>query len=217
MIHLLYTVIFGEMGLILTLLFKTPLRKLVIMILDGLKRGRGPVMVKTVGGTVFAVFLSSVYSMVNIQNRTDEMGAVNPTDQVLMSKHMLEASLMGFVLFLALMIDRLHHYIRELRMLRKTMEAAKKQSRGIDDGKNVEAKALTEEIKTLQHKIQNLEYEVEAKSKEAKAVGTEVEALRKQSEGLLIEYDRLLEDNQNLRNQLESMDQMQSESDGKNK
>lgn len=95
MIQLLYTVIFSEMALIMTLLFKTPLRKLVIMSLDRVKRGRGPITVKTVGGTIFVVLMSSVYSMVKIQQRTLEAGAVNPTDQVLMSKHMLEASLMG--------------------------------------------------------------------------------------------------------------------------
>lgn len=99
MIQLLYTVAFAEMALILTLLFKTPLRKLVIMSLDKLKRGRGPVMVKTVSGTVFAVLLSSVYSIVKIQNSTIEAGAVNPTDQVLMSKHLLEASLMGIFFY----------------------------------------------------------------------------------------------------------------------
>ncbi|XP_012089876.1 uncharacterized protein LOC105648175 [Jatropha curcas] len=135
MIQLLYTVIFAEMALILTLLFKTPLRKLVILTLDRVKQGRGPVMVKTVGGTVFIVLLSSLYSMFEIQNRSIE-AAPNPTDQVLMARHMLEASLMGFLLFLSLMIDRLHHYIRELRLLRKAMEAAKKQSRGFEDVKN---------------------------------------------------------------------------------
>lgn len=95
MIQLLYSVIVAQMALILTLLFKTPLRKLVILTLDRVKRGRGPVVVKTVGGTVFVVLASSVYSMVEIQSRTIEGGMVNPTDQVLMSKHMLEASLMG--------------------------------------------------------------------------------------------------------------------------
>lgn len=56
-------------------------------------------MVKTVSGTVFAVLLSSVYSIVKIQNSTIEAGAVNPTDQVLMSKHLLEASLMGIFFY----------------------------------------------------------------------------------------------------------------------
>ncbi|KAJ4846382.1 hypothetical protein Tsubulata_038937 [Turnera subulata] len=211
MIHLLFTVIFAEMGVIMTLLFKTPLRKLVILTLDKVKRGRGPVVAKTVGGTVFVVLSSSLYSMFKIQDRAVE-GALNPTDQVLTAKHLLEASLMGFLLFLALMIDRLHHYIRELRLLRKTMEAAKKQNRAMDEGKNgksEEAKALQEKIETLTAKIKHLESECEVKAKEAKAKQSEVDALRKQSEGFLLEYDQLLKDNQSLRSQLE-MDQTTS-------
>ena len=116
----------------------------------------------------------------------------------------------GFLLFLSLMIDRLHHYIRELRSLRKTMEAIKKQSRSFEDGKNgnlEEHKALNEEITTLKSKIKKLESECEAKGNQAKTLETEVEALKKQSEGFLMEYDRLLEDNQSLRSQLQAIDQ----------
>ncbi|KAG4967573.1 hypothetical protein JHK82_033284 [Glycine max] len=210
MLQLLYTAIFSEMLLILTLVFKTPLRKLVIVSLDSVKRGRGPVVVSTVGATLMVVLASSLYSMAKIQQRTLEAGIVNPTDQVLMSKHMLEASLMGFLLFLSLMIDRLHHYIRELRSLRKTMEAIKKQSRSFEDGKNgnsEEHKALNEEITALKSKIKKLESECEAKGSQAKTLETEVEALKKQSEGFLMEYDRLLEDNQSLRSQLQAIDQ----------
>jgi hypothetical protein len=96
MIQLLYTVIFTEATMIALLLFKTPLRKLVIMALDRLKRGRGPLMVKTVAVTLVIVLSSSVYSMINIQKRgIEDAAAVNPTDQVLMAKHLLEATLMG--------------------------------------------------------------------------------------------------------------------------
>ncbi|XP_043691497.1 B-cell receptor-associated protein 31-like [Telopea speciosissima] len=210
MIQLFFTVIFSEMALIMILLFKTPIRKLVIMGLDRVKRGRGPVMVKTVGGTVFVVLLSSVYSMMKIQKRSIDAGASNPTDQVLMAKHLLEASLMGFSLFLALMIDRLHHYIRELRLRRKAMEAVKKQSRGFeDDGKNgssEEMKALEVEVTKLRAKVKHLQSECETKTEEAKAAEANAMALRKQSEGFLLEYDRLLEDNQSLKSQLESID-----------
>ncbi|XVE84957.1 hypothetical protein DITRI_Ditri17bG0053500 [Diplodiscus trichospermus] len=216
MIQLLYSVIVVQVGLIMILLFKNPFRKLLLMSLDRVKRGRGPVVLKTVAATIMVVLASSFYSMVKIQRRTKDAAALNPTDQVLMSKHMLEASLMGFVLFLGLMIDRLHHYIRELRILRKTMETAKKQSLGSEDKKTAGGlKALEEEIAILKTKIKNLESECETKSKEAKGAQAEAEALRKQSEGLLLEYDRLLEDNQNIRNQLESIDQNLSESDGK--
>ncbi|KAJ6343396.1 hypothetical protein OIU76_005187 [Salix suchowensis] len=180
MIQLLYIAIFSEMGLILTLVFRSPLRKFVIMGLDRVKRGRGPVVVKTVSATIVVLFFSNVYTIVNIQNRKLEAGALNPTDEILMAMNLLQASLLGFMIFLALMIDRLHHYIRELRLLRKAMEAAKKQNRGFEDGKNGEGKGLGEEVETLRSK-----------------------------------YDHLLEDNQSLRNQLESIDQNLSQSGGK--
>ncbi|KAF9672093.1 hypothetical protein SADUNF_Sadunf11G0004900 [Salix dunnii] len=207
MIQLLFTVIFSEMAMILLFVFKTPSRKLLIMSLDRVKRGRGPVMVKTVAGTVFVVLMSSVYSMVKIQKRgVDGGGVVNPTDQVLMAKHLLEATLMGFVLFLGLMIDRLHHYIRELRIRRKTMEDVKKQNRSFEDGKVEETKALEAEASTLREKLKQLESELEVKTKEVNTSEANAIALSKQSEGFLLEYDRLLEENQNLRSQLQSLD-----------
>ncbi|XVE51081.1 hypothetical protein DITRI_Ditri02bG0010000 [Diplodiscus trichospermus] len=218
MIQLLFLVIFSEMAVIVPLSFKTPLRKLVIMALDRVKRGRGPVVVKTVAATISVVMMSSVYSMMKIQERWIDDGAVNPTDQVLMAKHLLEATLMGASLFLALMIDRLHHYIRELRIRRKSMEAVKKQGRGFEDGKpggSDEAKALEEEVNTLRGKFKQIESDLETKTKEVNAAEANAAALRKQSEGFLLEYDRLLEENQNLRNQLQSLDQRLSHSGSK--
>lgn len=218
--QLLFTVMFSEMALIMVLLFKTPLRKLLIMSLDRVKRGRGPVVVKTVAGTVLVMLISSVYNIMMIQKRwiDDEGAVVNPTDQVLLANHLLEATLMGASLFLAFMIDRLHHYIRELRIRRKTMEAIKNQSRGFEDGKaagSEEIKALEDQMTTLKSKLKELESELETKSKEANAAETNAVALRKQSEGFLFEYDRLLEENQNLRNQLQSLDWRLSHSGSK--
>ncbi|KAF5729076.1 B-cell receptor-associated 31-like [Tripterygium wilfordii] len=219
MIQLLFTVIFSEMVVVLLLLFKTPLRKLVIMGLDRTKRGRGPFVVKTVAGTVSVVLMSSVYSMVKIQKRWIDEGSINnPTDQVLMVKHQLEATLMGSMLFLALMVDRLHHYIRELRIRRKSMEAIKKQARGFEDGKSSsseEIKALGEERTAMQAKLKNLESELETKTREVNAAEANQVALRKQSEGFLLEYDRLLSENQHLRSQLQSLDRKLSRSSSK--
>ncbi|XVF27915.1 hypothetical protein REPUB_Repub14bG0150600 [Reevesia pubescens] len=218
MIQLLFMMIFSEMAVIFVLSFKTPLRKLVIMGLDRAKRGRGPVMVKTVAGTISVVMISSVYSMMKIQKRWIDDVAANPTDQVLMAKHLLETTLLGALLFLALMIDRLHHYIRELRIRRKNMETVKKQGRGFEDGKpggSDEVKALEEEINALRAKSKQLESELQAKTKEMNAAEANAVALRKQSEGFLLEYDRLLEENQNLRNQLQSLDQKLSRSSSK--
>ncbi|MBA0627571.1 hypothetical protein Godav_005070 [Gossypium davidsonii] len=279
------------MAVIMVLSFKTPFRKLVIMGLDRLKRGRGPVVVKTVAGTVFVVMVSSVYSMMEIQKRwVDDDGPVSSTDQVLMVRHLLEATLMGgffgekflkccsrpvvspptivgivpvFVnplrlsveseiksgikaehstdhcwrfgwlpderqfedfsrrratIFLALMIDRLHHYIRELRIRRKTMDAVKKQGQGSDDKKPDgfdKVKSLEEEVMTLREKLKQLESDIEAKTKQINAAEVNTVALRKQSEGLLLEYDRLLEENESLRGQLQSLDRKLSRSDSK--
>lgn len=124
----------------------------------------------------------------------------------------------GFSLFLGLMIDRLHHYIREIRLRRKNMEMGKKQNRGFEDGKisvPEETKTFEEEISTLRSKIVQLESELEKKNKELNTAEANAIALRKQSEGFLLEYDRLLEDNQNLRSQLQSLDWRLSHSGSK--
>ncbi|XP_028755203.1 B-cell receptor-associated protein 31-like [Neltuma alba] len=218
MINLLFLVIVLEMALIMVLLFKTPLRKLVIMGLDRLKRGRGPLMVKSVAGTIIVVLLSTVYSMMEIWKRGIENGAANPTDQVLMGRHLLEATLMGFVIFLVFMVDRLHHYIRELRMQRKSVEAIKNQVRGPEDEKIAspeEMKDLEEESAKLRAELERLESELVSKTEDVKVAEANAVALRKQSEGFLLEYDRLLEENQNLRNELDSSDRRFSHSGGK--
>ncbi|KNA09477.1 hypothetical protein SOVF_153280 [Spinacia oleracea] len=210
MIHLLYTVIFGEAAMIMLLLFKTPLRKLVIAILDKIKRGRGPIVVKTVSATISIVFISTIYSTLKIQRRAiGDDGApetLSPTDQVIFTRHLLEASLMGFILFLALMIDRLHHYIRELRLRRKTMEAVKKNDVRSAFAGPEEIKAREQQVDTFKDMIRQLESDLDSKVKEATSSEATVEALRKQSEGLLLEYDRLLAENQELRSQLQILD-----------
>lgn len=116
------------------------------------------------------------------------------------------------------MIDRLHHYIRELRIRRKSMEAVKKQNRVFEEGKaggSEELKALEEEATKLRERFKELESELDAKTKEASTAEANATALKKQSEGFLLEYDRLLEDNQNLRSQLQSADRRLSRSGSK--
>lgn len=55
-------------------------------------------MVKSVVGTILVVLLSYVSSMIKIHSREIEIGAPNPTDQVLMARLLLEATLMGKLL-----------------------------------------------------------------------------------------------------------------------
>lgn len=98
------------------------------------------------------------------------------------------------------------------------MEAIKKQSRAVEDGKaskSEEIKALEEERTSLQSKLKQLESELDSKTKDITTSEANVVALRKQSEGLLLEYDRLLEENQNLRSQLQSVDRRLSRSGSK--
>lgn len=100
MLPLLYTLVFVEMAVSLTLLFKTPLRSLVVMCLDAVKRGKGLIMAESVAGTLFVVLISSVYSIITIKKRSIDAGAVTPTDQVLLANHILEVTLMGNSTFL---------------------------------------------------------------------------------------------------------------------
>ena len=130
------------------------------------------------------------------------------------------------------MLDRLHHYIRELRIRRKSAEAVKKQNRIFDDNRAPapeEIKVLEDEMSKLRGMVSRLEKQLQEKSIEAGRLEKQLQekskepgsaeanamALKKQSEGFLLEYDRLLEENQNLRSQLQSLDRKFSFSDGK--
>lgn len=219
MIQLLFLVLVAEAAVAAVLLFKTPLRKLAVMGIDRLKRGRrAPVAVKTVAGVVLALLASTLYSMAEISGRAGgdpESGgggggaSLSPTDQVLFSRHLLEASLMGYSLFLALVIDRLHQYIRELRGLKKNVEAVTKHNKMLEEakhGRSEETKKYQEEIGALNEDMKKLKLQVQEKTEEVHVAEDKALAIRKQSESLLLEYDRLLEDNQHLREQLQSID-----------
>ncbi|KAJ9182638.1 hypothetical protein P3X46_006610 [Hevea brasiliensis] len=116
MISVLYSLVFAQMALILALLFRTLLRNLLIVGIDHLKRGEVPLVAKT----VVAIFVMEIHK------RALESGVVNSTDEVLMAEKLLEASPMGFSLFLAMMTDRLHYYIKELYLVRNELEEVKK-------------------------------------------------------------------------------------------
>ncbi|PIN02159.1 hypothetical protein CDL12_25331 [Handroanthus impetiginosus] len=145
MIQPLYALVFGEVAVILVLLFRTPLRKPILLLLDRLKQGRGPVVASTAGGTLFIIMVSLLFNITQIEKRSVEGGGVNPTDQILFANQLLEASLLGFALFLALMIDRIHYYIKEVRMLRKHLEAVKKLDQKSEDAKNKGKSKVVEE------------------------------------------------------------------------
>lgn len=212
MIQLLFLVLFAEGALAFLLLVKIgPLRELVIKSLDQLKMGKGPATVKTIAGTMFVILLSSLMSIVKIQNKGAKLGTMSPMDQVLWRTHLLEASLIGFTLFLGFIIDRMHHYLTKLIRLRSKAGSSKEEVEQLQKEKlqfkekeekaSKEMKRLQKELSTASENLKKLKLECEEKDKQIETAEAHVTALQKQSADLLLEYDRLLEDNQNLQNQ----------------
>lgn len=219
MIQLLFLVVFVEGAVALLLMIKLgPFRRLTMNALDQVKTGKGPAMVKTLACTMSVIMASSITSILKIQNRATKIGTMTPMDQILLKTHLLEASLMGFSLFLALIIDRLHHQLRKLGGFRANMDSLKKQAKSFQeeymkskeqkvDKSSEDVNLLKNEISELKLKLQKLTLESEEKDKEARDAEATAKASRKQAEDLLLEYDRLLEDNQNLQTQLAALDQ----------
>ncbi|KAK9092036.1 hypothetical protein Syun_026947 [Stephania yunnanensis] len=234
MLFLLFSLILSELLLLLILSFKTPFRKLLILLLDTTKQGQAPLIAKAIAATVYALLMSRLYSFIEIRRRFNDGGAFGSTDQVLMGHYLLQATLMGIFLFLGLMIDRLHHYIRELRLLRKSMKILKKTqySSNGDAWTREVTKEEIEELKTnnghlnfeinqkegitaLKMKIKQLESECGTKGKEKKTAEASSVALTKQFEGIQLKYNELQEENMKLRKQLKSLDRKWSSSRGK--
>lgn len=125
---------------------------------------------------------------------------------------------------LLLVISRLHHEFLQFESLKVEVETLKKQSQAAQNEylrlkaeksapiERERAKALEEIVSLkdlvadLRKKMENLQLESLDKDKVVKAAEANARALQKQSEGLLLEYDRLLEDNESLRSQLVSID-----------
>ncbi|OMO95842.1 hypothetical protein COLO4_15640 [Corchorus olitorius] len=173
--------------------------------------GKGPATMKTIAGTMSVILLSSLMSIIKIQNKGAKLGTMSPMDQVLWRTHLLEASLMGFTLFLGFIIDRMHHYLIKLIGLRSSvgssneeverLQKEKTQLQEKDEKASKEIKLLKEEISTLSEKLKKMKSDSEEKDKMIDTAAAHVASLQKQSADLLLEYDRLLEDNQNLQNQ----------------
>lgn len=118
---------------------------------------------------------------------------------------------MGFTLFLGFLIDRMHHYLSKLIGLRRSVGSSKEEVERLqkekmqlkekEDKASMEIKLLLEQISTLSENLKKLKLESENKDKQIKTAEAHVVSLQKQCADLLLEYDRLLEDNQNLQAQ----------------
>lgn len=210
MIQLLFMVVCLEGMVAFLLMVKIgPLRELVMKCLDQVKMRKGTVL--TIAGTISAILFSNFISIIKIQNKGAKIGTMTPMDQVLWRTNLLEATLMGFSLFLGFLIDRMHHYLRKLIVLRSSTGSSKKELERLEKEKlqlREKADKAAEEIKLLQKEISSLteilkkvKLESKEKDKRVETAEAHVAALQKQAADLLLEYDRLLEDNQNLQNQ----------------
>ncbi|XP_006340009.1 uncharacterized protein [Solanum tuberosum] len=210
MIQLLFMVLCLESMVAFLLMVKIgPLRELVMKCLDQVKMRKGTVL--TIAGTISAILVSNFISIIKIQNKGAKIGTMTPMDQVLWRTNLLEATLMGFSLFLGFLIDRMHHYLRKLIVLRSSAGSSKKEFERLEKEKlqlKEKADKAAEEIKLSQKQLSSLtetlkkvKLESEEKDKRVETAEAHVAALQKQAADLLLEYDRLLEDNQNLQNQ----------------
>ncbi|KAL2239220.1 uncharacterized protein LOC105170143 [Sesamum indicum] len=211
MIPLFFLVVCAE-GLVAFLLMVKigPLRELVIKGLDQVKMRRATVL--TIAGTIFVILLSNLFSILKIQNKGAKHGTMTPMDQVLWRTNLLEATLMGFSLFLGFLIDRMHHYMRKLIKLRSNtgvskqevemLEKEKLQLKEKEEKAAGEVKRLQKEMSSLTENLNKLRSESAEKDKKVETAEAHVAALQKQAADLLLEYDRLLEDNQNLQTQV---------------
>lgn len=210
MIQLLFMVLCLEGMVAFLLMVKIgPLRELVMKCLDQVKMRKGTVL--TIAGTISAILFSNFISIIKIQNKGAKIGTMTPMDQVLWRTNLLEATLMGFSLFLGFLIDRMHHYLRKLIVLRNSAGSSKKEFERLEkeklqlkdkaDKAAEEIKLSQKEISSLTETLKKVKLESEEKDKRLDTAEAHVAALQKQAADLLLEYDCLLEDNQNLQNQ----------------
>ncbi|MBA0676197.1 hypothetical protein Goari_017698 [Gossypium aridum] len=120
--YLLSMLVLAETALVLGLIFSSPLRELVMRILDIITVGKANLILKTVAATLLLVFTSMLYDVIEIKKCWSEGAVPNPADEILMAKQVLKAS-MWFALFLALATYGLHYCIKGLEGSR-TLKAA---------------------------------------------------------------------------------------------
>lgn len=212
-IYLFLTVLSAQMVIILLLLFKSRFRKPLIIWLDGLKRGKAQLVVKSLSATVFAVMMYSIYSVVDFRSRS-----VNFSNHVILAYHILEAYLMGFSLFLLLTIGYLHTYITEVVTVTEAIRDLRTQNRAYEESTKKsadEVKVLRKEISRLKTEITNLESELNMKEQAVQLQKTESSDLKNTVEGLVEEYYRLLAHNKDLRDQLQDINKRLSPSSGR--
>lgn len=199
----------------------------------------GPVSLvhKGFAGSLALVLAPTLFHIFRVRRCIAHSGS--PTtfaDRFTLQTHLIEASLIGLAYYLFMIMCQLHAHVCGVAVLRKELELLKRQAAetslgasGLPNhgsllGKEEEIMAYCQKIDALEtlvldlrKKIEELEMECKAKDEEIRAAEANTKALQKQSEGFLLEYDRLLEDNQALRGQLSVVDKKLLHSDSNRK
>ena len=134
----------------------------------------------------------------------------------------------GSSLFLILVIRSLHNQLIEITTLKTELETLKTHAKHLEaqyldlkteqldviEREHVNAQkeilSLKDIVAKLRERMENLLLESMEKDKAIKSAEVNAIALRRQTEGLSSEYHRLLDDNENLRDQLASFDRKAS-------
>lgn len=99
--------------------------------------------------------------------------------------------------------------------MKKSKEALSKQNKALEESNAERLSSKDKKISKMKERIAKLESELNGKSKDAELAETNVMNLKVKSQGLHKEYDYLMDDNQSVKDQMRSMDQTLSNSNGK--
>ncbi|KAI5071887.1 hypothetical protein GOP47_0014138 [Adiantum capillus-veneris] len=195
--------------------------------------GTVAIIVKILAGATVLNLASTINGIYKILRRTSKMASPTSADHFVLRTYLLDSFLMVSSLLLLLVISRLHDQVNQIDRLKLNVETLKKQSQAVESEymrlkaeksapiEREHAKAqeeivsLKDLVAALRTKMENLQLESLEKDKVVKAAEANARALQKQSEGFLLEYDRLLDDNESLRSQLASFDRKLSHSASK--
>ncbi|KAH7428696.1 hypothetical protein KP509_09G012500 [Ceratopteris richardii] len=187
------------------------------------------------GSLSFAVALN-LFRIYIAWNRVTHAGPpVVPPEHLTLRVQFLEAGLIGLSFYLYMVICKLHAQITTISVLQKELQTLKRQERAKNleitflpnNGKLLwkeEESSYVQKIQELECTIENLKITVKdlqmesiLKTEEIKAAESNTKALQRQSEGFLLEYDRLLEENQVLHKHLSLFDRKLHRSDSNTK
>ncbi|XP_047338129.1 uncharacterized protein LOC124941819 [Impatiens glandulifera] len=206
MIQLLYALLLAGMSILL-LLLSSATRKPVAIAIDRAKRRHNFRVVSiTVLSNLLVLLVYNIYSIiVKSQYRFSDSNPIDPTDQLIITEKLLAASLLGFLLFLYVVICNLHVIIIDWCSVEEITQAEQKQlaERNFFDRERL--KVTKDKITALKSQMRILEYILESRNEMIKSAEAEVSTLRKQYEDVNMKYDELIEYNETIRNQLQCM------------